>query len=213
MIVEDDPLLGPLIARRLARDRAVIATTLAAAREILAKRGILAVVLDVWLGTECGLDLLAEMRAAGDVTPVLVLTGSDARDLPNRANSLDAEFVRKEEGFLGNVESFVLRANRGRPLNVEARADAFARAWELSRTQARVVEVGVRNPGYAAIAAELGMSQRTAEKHFQDIMKKTGDESREQVLVSALIGRFPDASSSFREPRERETRSQLKKPT
>lgn len=80
LVVEDDAGDAELLRRLLERlprysIRMTHVTGVAAAREALASGGIEVVFLDYQLGAETGLDLLRELRAAGEIRPVIMLTG------------------------------------------------------------------------------------------------------------------------------------------
>jgi two-component system response regulator MprA len=76
LVVEDHAETRTMIEAvlREAGYTAVPAGSLAAARELLQAGGLVAVVLDWMLPDGSGMDLCAERRAAGDSTPILVLT-------------------------------------------------------------------------------------------------------------------------------------------
>lgn len=81
LIVEDDPTLGLALRTNfeLEGHRAVLASTLAAARRALANR-IDCVVLDLGLPDGDGLDLCVELREAGNTVPILILTARGTLD-------------------------------------------------------------------------------------------------------------------------------------
>lgn len=90
LIVEDDPVLsdGISVGLRLSGFTADAVATLADARAALAGGGFAGVVLDIMLPDGSGLDLLTELRAAGDRLPVLLLTARD--QVRDRIAGLDA---------------------------------------------------------------------------------------------------------------------------
>lgn len=93
LLVEDDALLVRLVQRVLgAPEYAVdVANDVGAARQRLGAAGagrFDAVLLDVELPDQSGLELLRGLRAAGDQTPVLILTGRDTDE--DVVNGLDA---------------------------------------------------------------------------------------------------------------------------
>lgn len=77
LLVEDDAALRLLCKVNLELDGFVVseAGRLDEARAAIAAGDIDAVLLDVRLGSESGLDLLAELRAARPPLPVVLLTG------------------------------------------------------------------------------------------------------------------------------------------
>lgn len=90
LVVEDDPLLGDGIKAGLAQ--AGFATDWVQdgiAAELALRTGShAAVVLDLGLPRLAGLELLQRMRAAGDKTPVLIVTARDA--IEDRIRGLDS---------------------------------------------------------------------------------------------------------------------------
>jgi DNA-binding response OmpR family regulator len=78
LVVDDDPAIRLLCRVNLELDgyAVVEASTLGEARSALDEREVDAVLLDVHVGAESGLDLLAELRAARPDLGVGLLTGS-----------------------------------------------------------------------------------------------------------------------------------------
>ncbi|MBH9551908.1 winged helix-turn-helix domain-containing protein [Inhella gelatinilytica] len=90
LLAEDDPLLGDGLRAGLRQQGFLVDWVRdgeAAARELRAAP-YAAAVLDLGLPRQDGLRVLAEIRAAGCKTPVLVLTARDA--VPDRIQGLDA---------------------------------------------------------------------------------------------------------------------------
>ena len=78
-LLEDDETLGRGIAMALAGPevRVTCGASLAQARQALAEAGFDLLILDVNLPDGSGLTLLRQLRAAGDGTPVILLTAND----------------------------------------------------------------------------------------------------------------------------------------
>jgi DNA-binding response OmpR family regulator len=89
LVVEDDPVLsnGLKVGLSLAGATVDMVETCADARAALAVAVFDAVVLDLMLPDGSGLDVLKEIRAAGDRTPVLLLTALD--EVSDRIKGLD----------------------------------------------------------------------------------------------------------------------------
>ena len=79
LIVEDDPILsdGLRVGLGLAGCTIDAVTSCGDARAALETSKFDAVVLDLMLPDGAGLDLLKEIRAAGDLTPIVLLTALD----------------------------------------------------------------------------------------------------------------------------------------
>ena len=90
LLVEDDPVLSDGLRAGLGMSGATldIVESCADGRAALANNEFDALVLDLMLPDGSGLDLLAEMRAGGDRTPVLLLTALD--EIADRVKGLDA---------------------------------------------------------------------------------------------------------------------------
>ena len=90
LLVEDDPALGSVIQRGLAEDGHAVdwERTLRGARDATALAPYALVVLDLGLPDGNGLTLCRELRAAGSVARVLVLTARDT--LSDKVGGLDA---------------------------------------------------------------------------------------------------------------------------
>ena len=90
LVVEDDPVLSDGLRAGLGMFGATldIVESCADGRAALASSEFDALVLDLMLPDGSGLDLLADMRAGGDRTPVLLLTALD--EIADRITGLDA---------------------------------------------------------------------------------------------------------------------------
>jgi DNA-binding response OmpR family regulator len=90
LLAEDDALLGDALRAGLRQRGFVVDWVrdgMAAERELLAAEPYAALVLDLGLPMQDGLDVLAAMRARKLATPVLVLTARDT--VPDRVRGLD----------------------------------------------------------------------------------------------------------------------------
>src|SRR6266404_5960050 len=89
LVVEDEPRISELVKAALERAEFVVDTVRlrADAREALANTPYDAAILDLGLPDGDGLDLLAELRPAGNHIPILILTARDA--VEQRVNGLD----------------------------------------------------------------------------------------------------------------------------
>ena len=89
LVVEDEDAIADFVVRGLREEGFTVERSADGddAWHRLASGGWDAVVLDWWLPGADGLTLLRRLRAAGDATPVLMLTARDA--VPNRVRGLD----------------------------------------------------------------------------------------------------------------------------
>ncbi|MHB1547632.1 MAG: response regulator transcription factor [Acidimicrobiales bacterium] len=90
LVVDDDPAVSNALARALRLEGYDVSTAADGSRalEEIAVRPPDAVVLDIQLPKVDGLEVCRRMRAAGDDTPVLMLTARDA--IEDRVQGLDA---------------------------------------------------------------------------------------------------------------------------
>lgn len=130
LIVEDDETLADGLAAGLLLNgfSTEVTTTCADADFALQQGGFAAVVLDLMLPDESGLDLLARWRKAGHHIPVILLTALDA--VADRIAGLD----RGADDYLGKPFDLDELAARLRAIGRrgEGRADPLARYGALS---------------------------------------------------------------------------------
>ncbi|MBV5265471.1 response regulator transcription factor [Pinisolibacter aquiterrae] len=90
LLVEDDPMLGQAVRDQIAADGHTVdwVKRLDAAGEAILSAAFDLVLLDLMLPDGRGLDFLKARRAAGDVTPVVILTARD--QISDRIAGLDA---------------------------------------------------------------------------------------------------------------------------
>ena len=161
LVVEDDPLLseGLKVGLGLFGATLDIVTNCADGRAAMASTEFDAVVLDLMLPDGSGLDLLAELRARGDRTPVLLLTALD--EVADRIKGLDA-----------GADDYL-----GKPFDLDELA---ARVRAISRRQA-----GRAAPSVDVNGVLLDPSKMTVSTNG----KETGLSRREFAILSALMGR------------------------
>lgn len=170
-LLEDDETLGRGITMALTgpETSVVCRTSLSSAREALEEDRFNLLILDVNLPDGSGLDLLRQVRAEGDVTPVILLT----------ANDLELDEVTGLEAGADDyvTKPFSLAVLRAR-VNAQLRRSApkvsqtltvgpFAfnfeqmdfrrdgRGVELSKTEQKLLRVLLENRGHAVPRATL----------------------------------------------------------
>jgi two-component system, OmpR family, response regulator MprA len=164
LVVDDEPAVRRALSRALTLKRWDVDTAADGreALDALGRGGVDAVVLDLMMPGVDGIEVCRRLRAAGDRTPVLVLTARDA--VEDRVSGLDAgadDYVVKPfalEELLARLRAIVRRTGDGNgqpgPLrysNLELDARAYevsrdGRRLELTRTEFLLLELFMRNP-------------------------------------------------------------------
>jgi two-component system response regulator MprA len=163
LVVDDDAAVREAIDRALRLDgyRTELAADGRAALNAIAVAPPDAVVLDVLMPEIDGLAVCRRLRAAGDRTPVLVLTARDA--VSDRVRGLDAgadDYLVKPfalEEMLARLRALLRRARDGEEEGVLRFADLVldparhhvhrgGREIELTRTEFALLELFMRNP-------------------------------------------------------------------
>ncbi len=206
LVVEDDPVLadGLKAGLRLAGATVDALENCADARAALEVAQFDAIVLDVMLPDGSGLDLLKELRAGGDRTPVLLLTALD--DVTNRINGLDTgadDYLGKpfDLGELAARIRAIARRGEGRAaplLNCGAivldparlTAQAQGRLISVSPRECAVLAALMERPGVILSKTEIEdrlygwqeeIDSNAIEVHVHNLRAKLGRETIETV--------------------------------
>ena len=143
-LLEDDEALGRGVAMALAGpDREVSrAASLAEAKAALAERRFSLLVLDVNLPDGSALDLLRGLRAAGDETPVILLT----------ANDLELDEVT---GLEAGADDYITKPFSLAVLRARVAARLRGGAKPAAGAEQKLLRVLVENRGHAVSRAML----------------------------------------------------------
>jgi DNA-binding NarL/FixJ family response regulator len=161
-------------------------TTLAGVRHTIAQGGVVGLVLDASLDGSGALDLVDEVRAAHDRTPILVLHTEMEPRTVNRLHLHGATSVWKLDAA-ANVRLFAREAAEEVDDDaIRAAVKTWGRHYQLSQAGERTLLAAVQTSGYAAMGAALGLSSRTVQTQLQTVLEKTGYATRER-LVLALV--------------------------
>jgi two-component system response regulator QseB len=206
LIIEDDPILadGLAIGLKLHGISAEVVGSCADGRHALGAGTFDAIVLDIMLPDGSGLDLLAEMRAAGERRPVLLLTALD--DTRDRIAGLDCG----ADDYLGKPFDLDELAARLRAIGRrgEGRASATIRAAgllldpsrhavsrdgvgiDITRREFAILRALAERPGTIRSRSELeerlygwqeDIESNAIEVHIHNLRQKLGREVIETV--------------------------------
>jgi two-component system CheB/CheR fusion protein len=145
--------------------------------------------IDAYLPSMSGLELLRRLDAADHRLPAIMITGnSDVAMAVEAMKAGASDFIEKPVGrdeLLASVERAV---EQFRDVTKPSawREDAANRVARLTPRQREIMELVLTGHHNKNIAAELGISQRTVENHRAAIMKKTGSTSLPALARFAL---------------------------
>ena len=136
--------------------------------------------LDAYLPGMSGLELLDRLRAAGNTTPAIMITGHSDVTIAVAAMKAGAfDFIEKPV-HLSNLLACVARARvveREASLDQDRRLAAQATLAQLTPRQREIMARVLDGQPSKNIAADLRISQRTVENHRAAIMRRTGSTS------------------------------------
>lgn len=146
-------------------------------------------VLDVRMPRMGGLDLLAALRRRGCELPVVFITGHASVPLAVRAMEAGAtHFLEKpvdDEVLVSQVQRAIARDARRRARETRRRR-ALENYATLTPREREVLDLVVAGQPNKAIAARLGLSEKTVESHRAHLMKKMGADSLAALVAAAI---------------------------
>ncbi|KAF0172225.1 MAG: two component LuxR family transcriptional regulator [Alphaproteobacteria bacterium] len=195
MIADDHPLFREALKLALMRAdssaRAIEAASLADALNIAASEPDLKLVLlDLCMSDSQGFAGLAQLHAERPDTPILVVTGVEQPDAPQRARQFGAVgFIRKAQD-LGAISAAISRALAGEsavepeaPDDPELQA-AAARIASLTPMQLKVLLGVLSGKLNKQIAFELSIAEATVKAHMTAILRKLNVLNRTQAALA-----------------------------
>ncbi len=193
-VVDDDASVRRSLTRLLAAHGYQV-HAFASAHEFLAHEGdhgITCLVLDLQLPGLSGLDLQAELAAAGRTMPIVFVSGHG--DIPSSVKAMKAgavDFLPKPvraETLLEAVSAALERDTLARHAR-EAADSAAARVGALTARERQVMALIVTGKLNKQVAFDLGITLKTVKAHRGHIMQKLGVTSvAELVRLAARAG-------------------------
>ncbi len=152
----------------------------------------LCLLIDGHLPGMSGLDLLTQLRADGDRSPAIIITGRGDVHMAVAAMQAGAmDFIEKPAGTAELLASIERAQERGQGKRAVWQRDARAQIEGLTRRQQEIMALVLAGQPSKNIAADLGISQRTVENHRATIMQKTGATSLPALARLALAAAGP----------------------
>lgn len=193
-IVDDHPVVlhgtAALLAAQAGIEVAGTAGSLDEARALLAATDADVLLLDIRLGTQSGLNLLADDAGGGPGGParprpaIIVLTAYDYPQYAEAALRLGAAgFVLKTAPMAELLDAIRRAAGGGMAFGVRPRPSDRAR---LSRRELEVVALVVEGRSNDEIAAALGIGAKTVETHLARLFERFSIASRTELATRAL---------------------------
>ncbi len=188
VVVDDHPVVRDGTAALLAAQAGIAvvgtASSLDEARETLRSTTADVVLLDIRLGAESGLNLLA---AGPEPAPgVIVLTAYDYPQYADAALRLGASgFVLKTAPLTELLDAIRRVAAGGMAFSVRPRADGVGVA-RLSERELEVVRLVVDGRSNDEIGARLGIGPKTVESHLRRLFERFDLASRTELATRAL---------------------------
>ncbi len=153
------------------------------------------IVADLRLPGASGLELQAELHAAGSALPFIIITAHG--DVPTARTAFRARAVdflekpfQRSQLFAAIESSFAGEARR--LSRSQAQAQASERLASLTAREREVLDQAARGLHAKEIAANLGISPRTVEVHKARIMAKLGVRNVAELVRIALDATPPD---------------------
>jgi DNA-binding NarL/FixJ family response regulator len=187
-IVDDHPVVRDGTAALLATQPGIAiagtAGSLEEARDLLATTYADVVLLDIRLGTESGLNLLAGTGDGAARPAIVMLTAYDYPQYAEAALRLGAAgFVLKTAPMAELLDAIRRAAGGGLAFGVRPRAADRAR---LSRRELEVVALVVEGRSNDEIGAALGIGAKTVETHLARLFERFDTASRTELATRAL---------------------------
>lgn len=146
------------------------------------------IILDVRMGGLSGPETLERLRAMGNLTPVIFLTGH--ADVPVAVQTIKAgayDFLEKpfNDNQIVDLAMSAICAHKEAQAQAAGRRDIAARRATLSAREEEVMQLMLSGAMNKQIAAALDVSIRTVEVHRGRILAKMG--ARNGIELAAML--------------------------
>ena len=199
VIVDDHDMVreGLVIMLSTAPDIEVVgqAATVSDAVRVVERESPAVVLLDLLLGEDDGLEVARHLRGAGATVKILVLSASDTSR-------------RLHDALAAGADGYLLKSVRGPDLAEAIRRcaagetvighefvpklleDAARRPAgpvpDITAREREVLELAAQGLSNRAIAEQMGISARTAQKHLENLFKKLQTTDRTELVAVAF---------------------------
>jgi len=190
-IVDDDEAVRNSL-RLLVKSVGLTATALVSAEEFLASYDPLqpgCLVLDVRMPGMSGLELQQQLNLRGAVIPVIFITGHG--DIPMAVEAMQqgaCDFLQKpfrDQDLINRIQR-ALEKDRANRVELGECNRIRERHEMLTPRERQVLALVTSGKANKAMAADLGLSQRTVEVHRARIMEKMGASSLAHLVRMVL---------------------------
>jgi DNA-binding NarL/FixJ family response regulator len=186
-VVDDHPVVREGTAALLATQPGIeivgSASSLSEAAELINRIEIDVLLLDIRLGSDSGLRLLAADAARNPMPAIVVVTAYDYPQYADAALRLGASgFVLKTAPVAELVDAIARAAAGGLAFSVRPRS----LAERLSARELEVVRLVVDGRSNDEIGAALGIGSKTVETHLRRLFERFGIASRTELATRAL---------------------------
>ncbi len=155
------------------------------------------ITIDIRMPGKSGLQLQQALNARGNLMPIIVLTGHADVPIAIRAMKQGAhDFLQKpysDGELLASVRS-ALQLGLEIDAAAHERSEALQALENLTEREREVMHLVVEGSTNKAVAAELGISEKTVEVHRARVMEKSGAKSlSDLVRISLMLKQQPDS--------------------
>lgn len=188
LIVDDDAIVRGWVRSSLTGSEFAVAGEAATADDALRVSGMRrfdVILVDYRLPGRSGLDLIRELRGAGDETPAILITAAAELGLNERAREAGAQGTAVKSSSRDDLVASLQAAAAGVPRFAGVHPERPTGERPLApreRDVMRLVSLGRTNP---EIATELGLSAETVKTLLERVYDKLGVRRRAEAAVVA----------------------------